>query len=139
MTTENLALFKAMGAKMDFLNQRQRVLAQNISNADTPNYKPRDIQNADFSRVLDGIKSQGQAVPNVRVETTDDLHLPPPNEVNTGQNRKSKYTYEIAPAGNSVIMEEQVMKSGQTVMDYNLMTNLYQKNIGMIRMAISNR
>ena len=136
MTTENLALFKAMGAKMDFLNQRQRVLAQNISNADTPNYKPKDVQDADFSRVLDGIVSQSRAVKNVRIETTDDLHLPPPDEVNKGRSKKSKYTYEVAPAGNAVIMEEQMIKSGQTVMDYNLMTNLYQKNIGMLRTSL---
>jgi flagellar basal body rod protein FlgB len=33
-------------------------------------------------------------------------------------------------------MEEQLIMSGQTVMDYNLMTNLYQKNIRMIQTAI---
>ena len=47
MTTQNLSLFKAMSAKMDYLNTRQRVLSQNIANADTPGYRARDV--ADFA------------------------------------------------------------------------------------------
>ena len=33
----------AMGAKMSYLDTRQGVLAQNIANADTPEYRPRDL------------------------------------------------------------------------------------------------
>ena len=71
MTIENLPLFQAIGAKMDFLNQRQRVVAQNISNADTPNYRPKDVVNADFSRVL---KSVTGGSDGVRIETTKNNH-----------------------------------------------------------------
>lgn len=133
MTTENLALFKAIGAKMDYLNQRQRVIAQNISNSDTPNYRPKDLVDADFSRVLKGI-ADGKS--SVRLETTQKDHMPPPNEIRDPRSKKQKDTYEVAPAGNSVIMEEQLINSGQTVMDYNLMTSLMQKNVAMMKTAI---
>ena len=43
MTTQDIGLFKALGAKMDYLGQRQRVIAQNVANADTPNYRPNDL------------------------------------------------------------------------------------------------
>jgi flagellar basal-body rod protein FlgB len=33
-------------------------------------------------------------------------------------------------------MEEQMVKSTQNNMDYNLMTTLYEKNVGLIREAI---
>ena len=36
-------------SKMSYLNQRQGVLAQNVANNDTPNYKARDL---DFKRIL---------------------------------------------------------------------------------------
>ncbi len=136
MTTENLALMKAIGAKMDFLTQRQRVIAQNVSNADTPNYRPQDIKETDFSKVLKNITQTGKGVPNVNLDTTNGLHMPTPGDVNVNDPRKQRETYEVAPVGNAVIMEEQLIKSGKTVMDYNLMSNLYQKNIGMIRTAL---
>lgn len=134
MTTQNLALFKAMGAKMDYLNQRQRVISQNIANTDTPGYRPQDLVDADFSRVLKGVVDSKRS--NVQMETTQRLHMPPPNEVQDPRSKKQKETYEVAPAGNSVIMEEQLINAGETVMQFNLMTNLYQKNVGLIRQSL---
>ena len=137
MTTENLALFKALGAKMDFLNQRQKVISQNVSNADTPGYRPQDIKEGDFGKVLKNItQSRNDGVPNVGMATTNSLHMPTPGDVNVDDPRKQKETYEVAPVGNAVVMEEQLIKAGRTVMDYNLMTNLYQKHTGLIRTAL---
>lgn len=136
MTTENLALFKALGAKMDFLSQRQKVISQNVSNSDTPGYRPKDIKEADFGKVLKSITQSRGGAPNVSMETTNSLHMPTPGDVNVADPRKQKETYEVAPQGNAVIMEEQLIKAGKTVMDYNLMTNLYQKHTGLIRTAL---
>lgn len=133
MTTQDIPLFQALGAKMDYLNQRQRVISQNIANTDTPGYRPKDLKKVDFSSVLKDVTGGGK---NVHLETTNAGHMPPPSNVHIPDARKQKTTYEVAPAGNAVIMEEQLMNSGQTVMDYNLMTNLMQKNIGLIRTAI---
>ena len=135
MTTQNLALFKALGAKMDFLNQRQRVIAQNVSNSDTPGYQPKDLVPVDFSKVLRNITDKK----TVSMETTDNLHLPPPNDIQDPKSRKQKETYEVAPAGNSVIMEEQLFNANKTVMDYNLMSNIYQKHVSMIRTALGSQ
>lgn len=132
MTTENLVLFKAMGAKMDYLNQRQRVISQNIANADTTGYRPQDLKDTDFGRVLKKVTNSGA----LQMETTNKGHLPPPNQVETPREGKQRKMYEVAPDGNSVIMEEQLIKANRTAMDYNLMTNLYQKNIGMIRTSL---
>ncbi len=132
MTTQNLALFKALGAKMDFLNQRQRVIAQNVANADTPSYRPKDLKPVDFSQVLKNVTGEK----NVTIRSTNAGHMPKVDEIRAPDPRKQKETYEVAPAGNAVIIEEQLFKSGANIADYNLMTNLYQKNIGMLRIAI---
>ncbi|HBR69875.1 MAG TPA: flagellar basal body rod protein FlgB [Rhodospirillaceae bacterium] len=137
MTTENLALFKALGAKMDYLNMRQRIIAQNISNADTPKYKPQDLLPVDFGKVLKDVTAQGTQ--SVSLETTKPNHMPPPNDIPEAQERKQKEVYEVAPVGNAVIMEEQLINSNQTIADYNLMTSLYQKNVGLIRTALGVR
>jgi flagellar basal-body rod protein FlgB len=132
MTTQSIALFKAMGAKMDFLNMRQRLISQNIANSDTPGYKPQDLKPVDFGTVLKDVSESK----NVTLETTSAMHMPNPNAIENTQAKKQKHTYEVAPAGNAVIMEEQLIQGNQVMMDYNLMTNLYQKNIGMIRTAL---
>ena len=132
MTTQNLALFKALGAKMSYLDHRQRVLAQNVANADTVGYRPHDLSEVDFGRVLQ--KVSGDSV--LRPATTNLRHMPAAGEVDDEENREQKLTYEVAPAGNSVIMEEQMVKAAQTQMDYNLMTTIYQKNVMMLQAAI---
>lgn len=134
MSTQNLALFKALGAKMDFLNQRQRVISQNVANSDTPGYRPKDMLPVDFGSVLKGITNTKSK--SVRLQTTNASHFPPAGEIRDSKSKKQKETYEVAPAGNAVIMEEQLINAGQTVMDYNLMTNLYQKHVRMIQTAL---
>ena len=47
--------------------------------------------------------------------------------------------YEIAPAGNAVVLEEQMMKVAETQIDYQMMTSIYKKNIGFIKLAIGKR
>jgi flagellar basal-body rod protein FlgB len=132
MTTENIALFKGLGAKMDFLNFRQRLISQNIANSDTPGFKPQDLKPVDFGAVLKDVA----ASKGVMMETTNAMHMPNPNAIENTEASKQKKTYEVAPAGNAVIMEEQLIAANQTMMDYNLMTSLYQKNVGMIRTAL---
>lgn len=135
MTIQDLALFQGLGAKMDFLNQRQRIIAQNVSNADTPGYRPKDLVPTDFSKVLKNVTNE-RGVGNVSLETTNNGHAGGANEIADAKSRKQKETYEVAPVGNAVVMEEQLIMAGRTVMDYNLMTNLMQKHVGMMQTAL---
>ena len=135
MTINNITLFQAMGAKLDYLDTRQKVIAQNIANADTPNYRPKDLTEVDFGRVLTNVTHDRA----VRIHSTQRGHLPAHNAVADPRNIKQKETYEVAPAENSVILEEQMLKATQTSIDHGLMLNLMKKNVGMIRMALGNQ
>lgn len=135
MTTQNLSLFKALGSKMDFLNQRQRIISQNIANADTPDYKPKDLVPVDFDKVLKNV-TEDKGVSSVSLEVTDSGHSRGVNDIANPTSKKQRRVYEIAPAGNAVVIEEQLINAGHTVSDYNLMTNLYQKHVGMMRTAL---
>ncbi len=132
MTTQNIGLFKGLVAKMDYLDQRQRVLAQNIANADTPDYQPHDLVPVDFSKVLHEVDGKVR----IHQETTHARHMVAGGELRDPENREKKHVYEVAPAKNAVIIEEQMIAAARTTMDYNLMTNLYQKNVNMIRTAL---
>jgi flagellar basal-body rod protein FlgB len=133
MTTENLSLFKAIGARMEYLSQRQRVIAQNIANSDTPGYRPQDLTKVDFGQELKNIIGKNNSV---SVATSNPKHVAGLNAVENAKEQKQKKTYEVAPAGNAVIMEEQLLNSNNTSSSYNLMTALYQKNIRLLKTSI---
>ena len=40
-----------------------------------------------------------------------------------------KQTYEASPAGNEVILEQQLLNVADTRMDYELTTTLYKKSV----------
>ncbi len=132
MTTENLSIFKALGAKMNYLNQRQRVISQNISNANTPGYKPQDLEKVDFRDVLKNVTRSN----SVHIDRTNMTHISPNGEIDDPRESAMKKVYDVTPSGNAVDMEEQMVNAQANMIDYNMVTNLYQKNIGMIRMAL---
>jgi hypothetical protein len=48
MSINDLPVLSALRTKMQWHQERQRVLAENVSNSDTPNFKPRDLVEPKF-------------------------------------------------------------------------------------------
>ncbi|MDB5490847.1 MAG: Flagellar basal-body rod protein FlgB [Micavibrio sp.] len=134
MGMQQLGLFQALGAKMNYLDQRQKVISQNIANANTPDYKPKDLEKVDFSSALSSITGDTSTI---TPDMTNKMHLSP-NALPTDEakSQQMKKTYDVTPTGNAVVMEEQMVKSTETMTDYNLMTAIYQKNVNMMRTAL---
>lgn len=130
---ENIGVMKGIGGKMNWLQQRQTVLTGNIANADTPGYQAHDIQKPDFKSVMGNVSNR----PRIQQTATDSAHIGAKREVADVDARKVKDVYEAAPVGNSVILEEQMIKAQKTSSDYNLITNLYRKNVGMVKFIVS--
>lgn len=139
MTTENISLFQALGAKMNYLQDRQRVISQNISNANTPDYQPSDLTTPDFRSTLNNvIKSKAGPAP-VKLEATNAAHMGFNEKIGGSKERKDKVSYEVTPDKNGVSIEEQMMKASDTQMNYNLLMNVYTSNVSMIRTSIGRR
>ena len=45
-------------------------------------------------------------------------------------------TFETTPDGNSVVLEDEMMKVAETQQDYQLATMLYGKSLGLLKMAV---
>ncbi len=134
MLPTKTALFQMLSARMDWLGQRQGVLSQNIANADTPRYQPKDLREADFARLLGTL---GGRPSRLGMAQTDQAHLAGMPVAKLGLDGEAQRpTYEVAPDGNAVILEEQMAKASETALDYQLMSNLYRKQVGMVRMAL---
>lgn len=123
-----------MNAKMRYLTQRQKVISQNVANADTPSYNAQDLQKVDFSRMLENVGTKNKMA--VKLETSNAGHLLPVDASPNPREMTNRKPYEVNPSGNGVDLEEQMMKSNDVQMNYSLMVNLYRDNMDMIRTAL---
>ena len=125
MDLNKIGVFQDLQNKMSYLSQRQGQLADNIANADTPGYMAKDL--APFKSHL---SSTTQLTPTV----TNPGHI----GLNNGgyKSKTDKKAYETTQDGNSVTLEDQMNKVGQTVADYNATAGLYQKQLAMMQTAI---
>lgn len=125
--------FQLLSARAGFLQARHAVLAQNIANADTPRYQPKDLVEPDFRTMLHGGRP---AAPSVTLARTSDGHQAGQPTLSPGHRGERHEAFEIAPAGNAVIIEEQIRRMGEAERGYQLATGIYGKYVGMIRAAI---
>jgi flagellar basal-body rod protein FlgB len=130
MDMSRLKLFAMVKQKMAHASVRQRVLAQNIAHANTPDYQPRDVKPLDFKSMLG-------AQAGVRMATTNPAHMPAmagaADEFRTGEDR---FTVETAPDGNAVSLEQQMVKVSQNGNDFQLAADLYAKNVRMLKLVV---
>ena len=130
MDLTSLTLFNQMQHKMAWLSARQNVLSQNVANADTPNYASRDLKPFGFANHLE----LGQPLPMAQ---STGMHLT--GTLGGSLNpivSKDNIAIETNPAGNKVSLEDQLTKVGQTGMEYQMMTNLYRKQVSMLKTAM---
>ncbi|MBV6632187.1 MAG: flagellar basal body rod protein FlgB [Alphaproteobacteria bacterium] len=125
----SLTLHRALNEKMHYLSQRQRVISENIANANTPHYVPRDLRPFTFEETVGRHQMTLTATSAKHMEGT--LGSPRPF-----RDPEQRLHYESAPDGNGVVMEEQIIKGNQTQMDHTLMSRIYEKQVSMMRMAL---
>jgi len=131
MNLKNMGLFRLISDKMAWHNQRQEILAQNVANADTPGYQGRDLAPFDF-------KTEMRRTARMEMAATRSGHLAgtTPRGSDFKDDRKSG-AYETTPDGNAVVLEEQMMKISRNAMDYQTVTNIYRKQVNLIKSALT--
>ncbi len=123
MNPVGLPLLELAERRLAWVDTRQRLLAQNIANADTPGWKPTDI--AEFSI--------GASPSNPSFARTDPRHLVP-TAVSLASTRKSGR--ESAPDGNAVSLDDQLARLAETETAHDLASDIYKKYLGFFRLAI---
>lgn len=126
-------ILDGIARQMKALAERQRVVAQNIANSETPGYKAQDTEPADFGDLLaSGTVHIGR--PSVQITSgMSKLGATAPRAVHIVQDRQVS---EIKPDGNTVTLEDQLLKMGQLQADFTAMTNLYRKQQGLLKIAL---
>ena len=122
-------LFSALSRRMDWLGDRQRVLAQNVANANTPDYAPRDLKPMSF-------RSMVQEPGKVELAATDPGHKAPLRTRTPYADKDERNANIVTLSGNAVELETELQKVAETGMDYQTMSNLYRRNVEMLKTAI---
>lgn len=131
MTAGAPDLISMMQVKLAYDAERQKLLAQNIANIDTPGYRAKDLKPLDFGNVLSAQMSQ------TPLSVTSPLHMNGSRAASSQfRAEHSKNTFERTPTGGTVVLEEQMMKVAQNATDYQMTTSLYKKVSNLFRQAL---
>jgi flagellar basal-body rod protein FlgB len=133
MPISDLPILSMLRTRMHWHQERQRVLAENVANADTPNFRPRDLTQPDFSRGA----APGAAAGGVALARTDPSHIA--GSATGGSARFSELRRvgsTIRPAGNAVNLEDEMIKVAGNQMDYQAAATLYSRSLGLIKTAL---
>ncbi|MDG2534021.1 flagellar basal body protein [Sphingomonas sp. HITSZ_GF] len=121
--------------QMETLADRQRVISQNIANSETPGFKARTVQDADFSDLL-GSSAGGVSIARPSVQLTAGMKGLGAIQPAGAGIVLDKDISETKPDGNNVTLEDQLLKLGQVQADFTAMTNLYRKQLAMLKTAV---
>lgn len=133
MTIDEMPLFAMLKQRMSWLSARQNVLAQNVANADTPGFNARDLKPINFEDVLHNVTKTSAAS---GLMTTD------PHHIALKQTSTNDFTDVDAPdapapfGGNTVSLEQEMIRVADTQAEYQAASNLYAKAIDMMKLAI---
>jgi len=134
----NISVFSLMKARMQMLGERQKVIAQNVANVSTPGFVPSDINQEAFAATLQRMAGHGPAGGPGRtaMAVTQPGHMTAPGGPSLpGVTAHKSPDSETTLDGNAVVVEEQMMKIAETRMDFETMVGLYQKSLGLLRLA----
>lgn len=116
-------LFDLAAARLNWVDRRQQVLAQNISNADTPGYKPVDV--TPFTSQLNSALAMTQ---------TDARDLAGDEE--SSRSVQASPTSQVGLDGNAVSVTDELAKVANTSNTQALVENLYSKYMGFFMTAL---
>ena len=141
MDLTSIPLMAALKKRMQWLHANQSALSQNIANADTPGYKSKELEKQNFSGLVDDLSSTGGArkmrvAPATGMRTSREGHMGPGGGGADEIAMKDAKGLEESPTGNTVVLEEEMLKVADNQMQYGMVVNLYKKNIGLLKMAM---
>jgi len=112
-------------ASLRFRTARQVVLAGNVANADTPGYRPRDLE---FEALLGGEQ--------VRLDRTHEGHLPVGGTGSEGYRLRTEPRGD-GPNGNGVTLERELIRMSRNAGAYQDQADVLSRMLALVRSAIA--
>ncbi|MGI2032586.1 flagellar basal body rod protein FlgB [Rhizobium panacihumi] len=123
-----IQLFALASKQAEWLSVRQEVVANNIANANTPEYKAKDV--ASFDAVMDNT--------SMRMARTNAAHFGDSTLSNNVKVEDAALNDEIGiqESGNTVALSKELSKAGEVKRQYELSANLVKSFNSMMLLTV---
>jgi flagellar basal-body rod protein FlgB len=121
-----LALFALASQEASWLSTRQATIASNVANANTPGYQAQDVR--PFSSVLSHLQ--------LPMAATEPGHIQPASLSGDKVKVKPTDSWDVVYSGNSVNLEQEMMKAGDVTRAHSLNTNVVRSFHQMLMNAV---
>jgi flagellar basal-body rod protein FlgB len=118
-------LFDVASSQARWLSLRQATLASNVANANTPGYRAQDIE--PFDKLLD--------TKIVALAVTSPQHLTTGTSLRPQGTRKED-SWEVVHSGNSVSLEQEMLKEGVINRTFTLNANIKRAFHQMLMLSV---
>ena len=141
MGPDDIPLFGMLKSRLGYLADRQKVVAQNVANSDSPGYVPRDLKPFSFQASLMS-QGSGQVYRGGRVAPTGGVQMmatsaahQSPSHAPSAWRATTGADSETTLDGNAVSLEDQMLKMADARMNYDAAVGFYQKSMTLLRTA----
>ena len=140
MDTGDIPIFAMLKSRLGYLAERQKVIAQNVANANTPGYAARDLKAFSFQAKVQAATEAAAPVSAASgMAVTQPGHMQAPGAARglaAGVKTNKQADSEVTLDGNGVVLEDEMVKLTQARMDYEAAVGFYTKSMGLLKMAI---
>jgi flagellar basal-body rod protein FlgB len=119
-------LLELASQQTQWLSARQRLTAANIANANTPGFTSMDLQ--PFTDVLNKTR--------IDMVSTNSLHMLPEDNGAPATRSSPADTWETTYSGNSVSLEQEMMKEGDINRTFTLNANIKRAFHQMLMLSV---
>ncbi len=136
MALTDLPILSMLRTRLQWAQARQRVLAENVANADMPNYRAKDLAAPKFETPATGPAGTAPPLMTVSLARTAPGHIGGIGQSDTTFQTQTETAYDASPTGNAVNLEQEMMKVAANQMDYQAVSALYVRSLSLIKTAL---
>lgn len=126
-------LFGFQEQALHLRSQRHQILASNIANADTPNYKARDF---DFKTAMTNAMDQRMKLADTNLTLTSPRHIPGKAAMPSDIDMMYRLPYQPSIDGNTVDMDMERVQFADNTMHYESSLQLLSIDMKTLQQAI---
>lgn len=135
MGINDLPILSMLRERMQWSQARQRILAENVANSNTPGFRPQDLAPPKFDTPDN---SSAARLTNVALARTEPGHLGGFGDAG-GFRADREANYDVRLSGNAVNLEDEMMKVAANQIDYQTATALYTRSLNLLKTALGKR
>ena len=130
MPITDVPILSMLRTRMQWHGERQQVLAENVANADTPGFRPRDLAPP---------RATGTARAALTLAQTAPGHIALSERSRSEFQSERRGTFETRPTGNAVNLEDEMLKVAANQMDHQTAALLYSRSLGLLKTALGRK